>query len=82
MENEERLLTIRQVAEMLSCSASTISRWVKEGKIACVKIDSNRVNSEGHTSNTTIRFRRKDIEKFIRENLVPTKQELTENIKV
>ena len=78
MQNEERLLTIREVAEMLSCSTSTISRWVKEGKLRYFKMDGNKTNKEGHASNTTIRFRSEDVEKFIKKNLVPTKQELIE----
>jgi predicted site-specific integrase-resolvase len=80
VQNEERLLTIREVAEILSCSSSTISRWVKEGKISYVKIDADKVNKEGHPSNTTIRFRKRDLEKFIQQNLVPTKKEVLDKI--
>jgi predicted site-specific integrase-resolvase len=80
--NEERLLTIKEVSTLLACSTSTISRWVKQGKIPCFKLDADKVNSEGHTSNTTIRFRRKDVEKFIKENIVPTKQEVVDKIGV
>jgi excisionase family DNA binding protein len=31
--SDERLLTVKQVAELLSVRAETVRRWLKEGKV-------------------------------------------------
>ena len=76
MQDVESLLTRKELASLLSCSLRTISRLVSEGKLACVKVNANRINSNGRTSNSMIRFRKVDIERFIKENLVPAKRDV------
>jgi len=50
----EKLLTIREVAEILRVSRRTIERWVKQGKIKAVRIGPH-----------TLRFTPSDVEDLI-----------------
>lgn len=76
MEGLEQLLTTRQVAEILSVSSSTVHRYVREGRIKHIKVDSEKKNSRGFVTNTTLRFRKNDVREFIKANLVSTSDEL------
>ncbi|MBZ0266036.1 helix-turn-helix domain-containing protein [bacterium] len=51
------LRTSKETAEMLGISRSTLHRWVKAGKIPCIRIEQNSVY-----------FTTDDIDKFIEES--------------
>lgn len=53
-----KLLTIRQVAEILNVHVETLRRWDKNGKLKAI-----RVNERGDR-----RYRPKDLEKIIKKN--------------
>lgn len=55
----ESLLTVEQLAEMLNISPKTVRNWVYRREISFVKLN-----------NRLIRFRRPDIEKFLKNGSV------------
>jgi len=61
--NPEKLLTARQVAEMLSIDESTVYKWADQGRLVYVDL-----GKEG--GKRCLRFRRPDLEKLIEESLV------------
>ena len=59
----EELLTIEQVAERLQLHADTIRRYIREKKLASVRI-----------SATVVRVKQSDLDKFIQEHYRDTSQ--------
>lgn len=49
------LLTTKEVAELTRCSIQTVKRWVRTGRLRCVKLYDQR----------TIRYPKEDIKKFL-----------------
>lgn len=66
MEQAPRLLSVNEAASMLGLKASTLYRWAEERKLPVVKFG------------RSVRFRLKDIERFITTNLHPALRELDE----
>jgi excisionase family DNA binding protein len=54
---QERLLTVKETALMLSMKPSTVYRWAEERKLCTVKLG------------RSVRFRLRDIEQLITKNL-------------
>ena len=61
---QEQLLTCEQVADLLQLAPQTIRDAAWRGKIPCVRLWAG-------TRKTLLRFRRSEIEEFIRERTVP-----------
>ena len=61
---DEQLLTSEQVAELLQLKPQTVRDAAWRGKIPCVRLWEGK-------KKTLLRFRRRDIEKFIRDRSVP-----------
>lgn len=55
----QRLLTIREVCGILKVSKKTLYRYLKEGKLPCIKL-----------SNRALRFKETDIMRIISENTI------------
>jgi excisionase family DNA binding protein len=55
-----RLLTCRQVADMLSVSSETILRWTRRGELPAIKLPGG-----------AIRFRESDLEDWFAERATP-----------
>ena len=58
MEEEIKLLRIKEAAEMLGISTETLRRWDREGKLPAV-----RVSDRGDR-----RYKLEDLKKFIEKN--------------
>lgn len=41
MQEGEKLLTVKDVANYLSCAESSVYQWIREGRIEAVKVGSN-----------------------------------------
>lgn len=54
----EKLLTKRELAELLNISESTINRWMKDGTLPYIKFPQ------------AVRFRKKDVEKLIEKKTI------------
>jgi excisionase family DNA binding protein len=52
----EKLLTIRELAELLSISTGTAYHWLSEGRLTCVRFSAR-----------CVRFREEDIEKMLQQ---------------
>ena len=60
---DEKLLTSEQVAEILSLKPQTVRDAAWRGKIPCVRLWTGKKKS-------LLRFRKSDIERFIRERTI------------
>lgn len=54
----EKLLTKREVADLLNISQSTLNRWMAEGVLPYIKFQQ------------AVRFKKSDIDKFLEEKTV------------
>jgi len=61
--NNGKLLTVRQVADLLSIDESTVYKWADQGRLVYVDLGKNG-------GKRCLRFRQLDIEKLIEESLV------------
>jgi excisionase family DNA binding protein len=57
----DELITADEVMRILKISRATLNRWVKAGKIQALKL--------GEGKKGAVRFRLKDIEAFVEENV-------------
>jgi excisionase family DNA binding protein len=62
----ERLLTAREVAELLGVSAETILRWTRDGKLPAIRLPSG-----------AWRFREDDLEAWMLERATPRRGVVT-----
>ena len=65
----ERRYTTEEVAERLRCKPKTVTKWVREGRIAAINLGGNRRGPYV--------FRRSDLEDFERRALVGRREERT-----
>ena len=63
---QEQLLTCEQVADLLQLAPQTIRDAARRGKIPCVRLWTGK-------RKTLLRFKRSEIEAFIRERSTPGK---------
>lgn len=66
MEPEEPLLTAEEVAPLLNVKPATVYDAAWRGRIPCVRLWTGKRKS-------LLRFRRCDIEQFIRDHVVPVR---------
>jgi excisionase family DNA binding protein len=57
MTPKATLLTTSEVAEMCQVTSNTVSRWVREGRIAAITLPGGK-----------LRFRRSDVEEMLTPN--------------
>lgn len=55
-----RLLTVREVAQLLGVSTETILRWTRAGKLPAIRLSSN-----------ALRFREEDLDAWMDERATP-----------
>ncbi len=65
-ELDTQLLTVEEVSRLLCIKPATVYEAAAEGKIPCVRLWKGRRKS-------LVRFRRSDIEQFIKERTIPAK---------
>ena len=65
---DETLLTSEQVAELLALKPQTVRDAAWRGRLPCVRLWQGKKKS-------LLRFRRSEIEAFIRERSLPTKKD-------
>ena len=58
----ERLLKVKEVAELLSVDESTVYKWADQGRLCYVDLGKDN-------GKRCLRFREKDLEKLIEKNL-------------
>ncbi len=67
---DEALLTAEQVAELLSLRPQTVRDAAWRGRLPCVRLWHGKKKS-------LLRFRRSDIEEFIRRHSIPPREQNT-----
>ena len=63
-EKFEKLLTAKQVAEILSLNESTIYKWVDQKRLSYIDLGKDGVGKR------CLRFRKEDLQKLIEEKFV------------
>jgi excisionase family DNA binding protein len=69
-DSDTQLLTVEEVSRLLCIKPATVYEAAAAGRIPCVKLWRGRRKS-------LVRFRRSDIEEFIRERTLPAKKDST-----
>ena len=62
----DRLLTAREVGEVLGVSTETVLRWVRQGKLPAIRLPGG-----------AIRFREQEVEAWLAERATPSRGALT-----